>query len=57
MDAFAQLAFLMALVGGQDGPPVIEPVPDALLGAMLAHAHGGGDGGDDMPDLEPAGAE
>lgn len=57
MDAFAQLAFLMALVGGQDGPPVIVPVPDALLGAMLAHAHGGGDGGDDMPDLEPAGAE
>lgn len=55
-NAFAQLAFLMALVGGQDGPPVIVPVPDALLGAMLAHAHGGGDD-DDMPDLEPAGAE
>ena len=57
MDAFAQLAFLMAMAGGPDGPPVVVPVPDALLGAMLAHAHahhGGGGGDDDVPDLEEA---
>lgn len=45
--ALANLAFLIALGGGPAPPPPVVNVPDAFLGALLAQALAGGDGGAD----------